>query len=62
MAQSNQLSGFPIILPSVAMYSIGAGGGSVAWIDQGGLLKAGPESVGSNPGPASYGKGEKSFN
>lgn len=41
------------------MYSIGAGGGSVAWIDQGGLLKAGPESVGSNPGPASYGKGEK---
>ncbi|MBR0640150.1 hydantoinase/oxoprolinase family protein [Bacillus safensis] len=59
MAQSNQLSGFPIILPSVAMYSIGAGGGSVAWIDQGGLLKAGPESVGSNPGPASYGKGEK---
>ncbi|WP_426052796.1 hydantoinase/oxoprolinase family protein [Bacillus sp. DC4300-2b2] len=59
MAQSNQLSGFPIILPSVAMYSIGAGGGSIAWIDQGGLLKAGPESVGSNPGPASYGKGEK---
>ncbi|WP_440601725.1 hydantoinase/oxoprolinase family protein [Bacillus safensis] len=59
MAQSNQLSGFPIILPSVAMYSIGAGGGSVGWIDQGGLLKAGPESVGSNPGPASYGKGEK---
>ncbi|PCK23214.1 hydantoin utilization protein A [Bacillus pumilus] len=59
MAQSNQLSGFPIILPSVAMYSIGAGGGSVAWIDQGGLLKAGPESVGSKPGPASYGKGKK---
>ncbi|WP_144526086.1 hydantoinase/oxoprolinase family protein [Bacillus pumilus] len=59
MAQSNQLSGFPIILPSVAMYSIGAGGGSVAWIDQGGLLKAGPESVGSQPGPASYGKGTK---
>ncbi|MFJ5965690.1 hydantoinase/oxoprolinase family protein [Bacillus sp. NPDC093026] len=59
MAQSNQLSGFPIILPSVAMYSIGAGGGSVAWVDQGGLLKAGPESVGSQPGPASYGKGTK---
>ncbi|MGX7381977.1 hydantoinase/oxoprolinase family protein [Bacillus sp. ESY92] len=59
MAQSNQLSGFPIILPSVAMYSIGAGGGSVAWLDQGGLLKAGPESVGSQPGPASYGKGKK---
>ncbi|MBR3379872.1 MAG: hydantoinase/oxoprolinase family protein, partial [Bacillus sp. (in: Bacteria)] len=59
MAQSNQLSGFPIILPSVAMYSIGAGGGSVAWLDQGGLLKAGPESVGSQPGPASYGRGKK---
>ncbi|MFS0655362.1 hydantoinase/oxoprolinase family protein [Bacillus sp. 179-C3.3 HS] len=59
MTQSNQISGFPLILPSVAMYSIGAGGGSVAWVDRGGLLKAGPESVGSHPGPASYGKEKK---
>lgn len=57
--QSNQISGFPITIPSVAMYSIGAGGGSVAWIDSGGLLKVGPESVGSDPGPACYGKGTK---
>ncbi|MDI5790374.1 hydantoinase/oxoprolinase family protein [Bacillus licheniformis] len=46
-------------MPSVAMYSIGAGGGSVAWIDSGGLLKVGPESVGSDPGPACYGKEQR---
>ncbi|MEC1591068.1 hydantoinase/oxoprolinase family protein [Bacillus sonorensis] len=59
LTQSNQISGFPVAIPSVAMYSIGAGGGSFAWIDKGGLLKVGPESVGSHPGPACYGKGEK---
>ncbi|KAA6474266.1 hydantoinase/oxoprolinase family protein [Bacillus swezeyi] len=59
LTQSNQISGFPITIPSVAMYSIGAGGGSVAWIDNGGLLKVGPESAGSDPGPACYGKGKQ---
>lgn len=59
LTQSNQISGFPVTIPSVAMYSIGAGGGSFAWIDKGGLLKVGPESVGSDPGPACYGKGKK---
>ncbi|QHZ48667.1 MULTISPECIES: hydantoinase/oxoprolinase family protein [unclassified Bacillus (in: firmicutes)] len=59
LTQSNQISGFPITVPSVAMYSIGAGGGSLAWVDNGGLLKVGPESAGSDPGPACYGKGEK---
>lgn len=58
-AQTNHLAGFPIMLPSVAIYSVGAGGGSFAWIDNGGLLKVGPESVGSNPGPACYGRGDK---
>ncbi|WP_102348389.1 hydantoinase/oxoprolinase family protein [Bacillus sp. Marseille-P3661] len=57
--QTNELAGIPIMLPSVAIYSIGAGGGSVAWIDNGGMLKIGPESVGSNPGPACYGIGEQ---
>ncbi|GIO38658.1 hydantoinase [Paenibacillus antibioticophila] len=57
--QSNQLSGFPIILPAVSIFSVGAGGGSFAWIDKGGLLKVGPESVGSTPGPACYGQGDK---
>ncbi|WP_255473417.1 hydantoinase/oxoprolinase family protein [Planomicrobium sp. CPCC 101110] len=56
--QTNQLAGIPIMIPSVSIYSIGAGGGSYAWIDKGGLLKIGPESVGSDPGPACYGKGE----
>ncbi len=57
--QTNQLAGIPIMIPSVAIYSIGAGGGSYAWIDNGGMLKVGPESVGSSPGPACYGKGDK---
>ncbi|MGN8646505.1 hydantoinase/oxoprolinase family protein [Gracilibacillus sp. HCP3S3_G5_1] len=57
--QSNKLGGFPVMLPSVSMYSVGAGGGSYAWIDNGGMLKVGPDSVGSTPGPASYGVGDK---
>jgi len=57
--QTNHLADFPIMLPSVSIYSVGAGGGSFAWIDNGGLLKVGPESVGSNPGPACYGRGDK---
>ncbi|MEJ8307028.1 hydantoinase/oxoprolinase family protein [Saccharibacillus sacchari] len=58
-SQSNHLAGLPIPLPAVSMYSVGAGGGSYGWIDNGGLLKVGPESVGSDPGPACYGRGER---
>src|SRR5262249_45897913 len=43
--------------PSVDVKSIGAGGGSIAWVDEGGLLHVGPQSAGSPPGPACYGKG-----
>jgi len=43
--------------PSVDVKSIGAGGGSIAWVDSGGLLRVGPQSAGSSPGPVSYGKG-----
>ncbi|OZB92225.1 hydantoinase/oxoprolinase family protein [Paenibacillus sp. XY044] len=57
--QMNHLAGMPVMLPSVSMYSVGAGGGSFGWIDNGGLLKVGPESVGSSPGPACYGRGDK---
>ncbi|TDQ42928.1 hydantoinase/oxoprolinase family protein [Aureibacillus halotolerans] len=57
--QANQLGGVPIMMPSVSMYSVGAGGGSKGWIDAGGMLKVGPESVGSDPGPACYGKGKE---
>jgi len=50
-------SGFPCSVPSVDLVEIGAGGGSLARTDQFGLLKVGPESAGSEPGPASYGRG-----
>ncbi len=43
--------------PSVDVKSIGAGGGSIAWVDEGGLLHVGPESAGSEPGPVCYGRG-----
>ncbi|WP_058306401.1 hydantoinase/oxoprolinase family protein [Gracilibacillus massiliensis] len=56
---NNHLGGFPVMLPSVSMFSVGAGGGSYAWIDNGGMLKVGPDSVGSTPGPACYGTGDK---
>ena len=48
---------FPVTMPTVDVSSIGAGGGSVAWIDAEGVLKVGPRSVGSSPGPACYGRG-----
>ena len=43
--------------PSVDVRSIGAGGGSIAWVDEGGMLHVGPESAGSSPGPVCYGRG-----
>lgn len=49
--------GYPIRFPSVEVLTIGAGGGSVAWIDDAGSLRNGPRSAGSNPGPACYGRG-----
>ena len=49
--------GLPIAMPILDVTTIGAGGGSIAHIDSGGLLQVGPESAGANPGPACYGKG-----
>lgn len=49
----------PIITPMLDIRSIGAGGGSIAWIDEGGSLRVGPRSAGSDPGPACYGRGAK---
>ena len=48
---------FPLILPVVNVSAIGAGGGSIVWVDPQGLLKVGPESAGADPGPVCYGKG-----
>jgi N-methylhydantoinase A len=50
-------SGFPVRVPTVDLIEIGAGGGSIAWVDDLGLLKVGPRSSGAVPGPACYGKG-----
>ncbi len=50
-------SGFPVSVPSVDLVEIGAGGGSLARLDDLGLLKVGPESAGADPGPACYGRG-----
>lgn len=47
----------PIITPMLDIRSIGAGGGSIAWIDDGGSLRVGPQSAGADPGPAAYGRG-----
>ena len=47
----------PVTIPSIDMIEIGAGGGSIAYVDDLGLLKVGPESAGSKPGPACYGRG-----
>lgn len=49
--------GFPIKLPAVDLAEVGAGGGSIAWVDDGGLLRVGPQSAGAVPGPACYGRG-----
>ena len=49
--------GVPIQIPMIDIRTIGAGGGSIAWIDKGGMLRVGPESAGANPGPACYGSG-----
>ncbi len=52
-----EVGGFPVRLPTVAVHTVGAGGGSIVWRDVGGALRVGPESAGADPGPACYGKG-----
>ncbi len=53
------VSGQPMMLPVVDIVEVGAGGGSIAWIDDAGALKVGPRSAGAAPGPACYGRGGK---
>jgi len=52
-----QVGDFPLFTPVVSVSAIGAGGGSVLWVDDFGVLKVGPESAGAAPGPACYGRG-----
>ena len=52
-----EMAGFPVRTRTIDIHTIGAGGGSIAWVDAGGLLKVGPMSAGAYPGPAAYGRG-----
>lgn len=53
------VDGFPVRVPLLDIHTVGAGGGSIARVDAGGLLRVGPESAGADPGPACYGTGDR---
>jgi N-methylhydantoinase A len=54
---ASAIAGRPLALPTVAVHTVGAGGGSIAWRDPGGALRVGPRSAGADPGPACYDRG-----
>jgi N-methylhydantoinase A len=58
LTSEGRIGPYPVGVPMVDMHTIGAGGGSIARIDTGGLLQVGPESAGADPGPACYGRGK----
>jgi N-methylhydantoinase A len=51
------IDGLPVAIPVIDIHTVGAGGGSVAWLDSGGALRVGPQSAGAQPGPICYGRG-----
>ena len=57
LTTDGRIARYPVAVPMVDMHTIGAGGGSVAWLDVGGMLRVGPQSAGADPGPACYGRG-----
>lgn len=57
VASERSIAGIACRMPSIAVHTIGAGGGSIGWADRGGALRVGPQSSGAWPGPASYGRG-----
>lgn len=57
LTSEGRIGDYPVAVPMVDMHTIGAGGGSIAMVDAGGLLQVGPQSAGASPGPACYGKG-----
>ncbi len=57
VAYERSVAGHPCRMPSLAVHTVGAGGGSIGWVDSGGALRVGPRSAGATPGPASYGRG-----
>jgi N-methylhydantoinase A len=57
VSTSAEIAGLPFRTPAVGIHTVGAGGGSIAWVDTGGALRVGPRSAGADPGPACYGLG-----
>ncbi len=57
LTTEGRIAGYPVAVPMVDMHTIGAGGGSLARVDAGGLLQVGPQSAGADPGPVCYGRG-----
>jgi N-methylhydantoinase A len=57
LASETEINGLPVRTPVIDIETIGAGGGSIVWLDDGGFLRVGPESTGADPGPACYGRG-----
>ena len=57
LAGEATVHGYPIKAPMLDIHTVGAGGGSIAYVDNGGLLKVGPRSAGADPGPVAYGRG-----
>ena len=57
MKNERDMAGLPVRTRTLDIHTIGAGGGSIAWTDAGGMLKVGPQSAGAHPGPAAYGRG-----
>ena len=59
IAREREVAGYPVRFPMIDVHSVGAGGGSIAWIDDGGFLQVGPRSAGADPGPVCYARGGK---
>ena len=57
LTTDGRIGRFPVAVPMVDMHTIGAGGGSIAWLDAGGMLQVGPQSAGADPGPVCYARG-----
>jgi N-methylhydantoinase A len=57
LAPETEIDGLPVRTPVLDIVSVGAGGGSLVWVDEGGMLRVGPQSAGADPGPACYGRG-----
>jgi len=57
ISSEGKFEGYPVKIPAVDVHALGAGGGSIAWVDAGGALNVGPQSASSDPGPACYGVG-----